>query len=197
MKIYKKCDTVGGKKKRKTRKGGSSTVQSRITDALHREYTLLINAIIDNDPEEVQQLLNNGSDPNETDTTYQWSPVKWAVFVYAFGVSDIGEARYYERQSIEQIIGFLENAGALNIPNERIELNRYSFEPIVFNGEIQFQQNEEDYSDDENENEDENNYSSRTSGGRSVKKSRKNRKSKKHKSGKKIRTNKRRKYVKK
>ena len=42
MKIYKKCDTIGEKKKRKTRKGGSSTIQSRITHALHSEYTPLI-----------------------------------------------------------------------------------------------------------------------------------------------------------
>jgi hypothetical protein len=179
--------------KRKTRKGGSSTVQSRIHYALHREYTPLIDAILDNDPEEVQELLNNGADPNERDTTYQWSPVKWAVFVYAFGVSDLGEAMYYERQSIQAIIGLLENAGALNIPNEQIQLDTYNFEPVVFNGEITFQQ---DHDDDNDEIEDENNDNSRnTSGGKRRKNSRKSKKS--HKKAKRGSSTKRRKHMKK
>jgi hypothetical protein len=202
---------TGGKRRRrrgktrkiKTRIGGSSTVQDRIRYALHREYTPLINAIIDNDPEEVEQLLNNGSDPNETDTTYQWTPLKWAVFVYAFGVSDVGEAMYYERQSIETIIGLLENAGALNIPNEPIQLDRYNFEPVVFNGEIEFQQDNDDDNDDNDDNDDDNdneieyennNNSRNTSGGKRRRNTRKSKKS--HKKTKKAKksTTKRRKH---
>jgi hypothetical protein len=86
--------------------------------------------------------------------------MKWAIFVYAFGVDDEEEAMHYERQSIEIIIGLLESAGASDIPDEPIEVNRYNFEPVILNREIRVR-------------EDDNNYNPRNTGGRHKKQTKK------------------------
>jgi hypothetical protein len=143
-----------------------STVENRIYTALHGQYTPLINAIIENDASVVQMLLDSGSDSNQPDSIYNWSPMKWALFVYAYGIDSQEEDVHYQRQSLEAIISLLESAGARDVPDEPIDTSKYNFEPVIS------QQNNSE-NENENENENQNETNNRTTGG--------TRKRKKHK----------------
>ena len=109
----------------------TSSEQDRIYSALHGQYTPLINAIIENDPSVVQMLLESASDSNQPDSTYNWSPMKWALFVYAYGIDSQEEDIHYQKQSLEAIIGLLESAGATDVPDEPIDTSKYNFEPVI------------------------------------------------------------------
>lgn len=80
------------------------------------DYTPLIKAIKNRNVDEVQTLLINGADPNETDSVYGWRPIKWASFVYEYAPdrndNDDNPDNMY------RIMGLLITHNATNDPNE-------------------------------------------------------------------------------
>jgi hypothetical protein len=135
QKLRRKQKTI---KKRRNSKGGFEPVyrtpEDKIYTALDWSYTPLINAIIDINSIQVQRLLNEEHvNPNEIDSVYGWSPMKWANFVYHYGFINYHDPG--ERDDLITIIELLNNAGARDETDNDDTSNDggYDFSPIIRN----------------------------------------------------------------
>lgn len=176
--------------RRKRSYGGANvreTQEERIADAVRRNYTPLVNAILERHTEEVRRILDRGGNANQTDDTFNWCPFKWLEFVRIYGGRN-GDT--ISRNDYATLAELLHSAGGEECYDEyHIHNDSYNFSPVVTDIDDQLEQLhrelEEDNSDDDYQ-------TSRinTSGGRRRRKTQKRSKSQKR-NNKKRRTRKR------
>ena len=116
---------------RKKLKGGSAPTEQpqRITAAMDGNYTPLINAIISGDTNAVIDLLDSGTDPNETNVSYSnerfnWCPLKWLDFVRSYG--NLDNEVYEELKDI-----LFSNDARTCYDDYHIREYSYNFSPII------------------------------------------------------------------
>jgi hypothetical protein len=178
-----------------TNGGNAPTEQQRISSALNRNYTPLINAIIRGNIPEIRDLLVAGANPNQRDGIegFNWCPLKWLAFAYHYNNV------YNDEDEYEELLRFLDERGARTCYDDyHIREDSYNFYPVITTINEELEQLRRDAEEAEEE---ENNIPNRRNvgGGTRKRKARKS-KSRKHKKTHKKGTrtsNKRRKHMKK
>ena len=103
--------------------GLTDNERERIRDVLDGTYTPLIDAIIHQDIDAIKDLLENGADPNETDSELHWCPLKWADFVYTCNKGS--------HDTLSIIVEALYNSGAKECFDNTLRDGTYNFSPII------------------------------------------------------------------
>jgi hypothetical protein len=176
--------------RQKNSSGGANvpeTQEERITNAVRRNYTPLINAILERNTGEVRRILDRGGNANQSDDTYHWCPYKWLDFVLMYGGRN-GET--ISDTDYRTLVEMIHRAGGQECYDENhIRAYSYNFSPVVTDIDEQLEQlrreaEEDSYDDDYDTNR------TNTSGGRNRRKTQKYLKSQKR-NNKKRRTRKR------
>jgi hypothetical protein len=140
--------------RRKNAYGGANvpeTQEQRIEYAVRRNYTPLINGILERNIEEVRRILDRGGNANQTDDTYHWCPFKWLEFVRLYGGRNGDRISNDDYATLVEII---HRAGGQECYDDyHVRENSYNFSPVVTDIDEQLEQlrreAEEDYSDDD------------------------------------------------
>jgi hypothetical protein len=140
--------------RRKRSYGGANVRESqeeRIADVVRRNYTPLVNAILERHIEEVRRILDRGGNANQTDDTYRWCPFKWLEFVRNYGGRN-GDT--ISRNDYTTLARLLRSAGGEECYDDNhVRADSYNFSPVVTDIDEQLEQlrreAEEDDSDDD------------------------------------------------
>ena len=175
---------------RKGSYGGANvreTQEERIAYAVRRNYTPLINAILERNTGEVRRILDRGGNANQSDDTYHWCPFKWLEFVRMYGTRN-GDT--ISNNDYATLVELLHRAGGRECYDDyHVREDSYNFSPVVTDIDEQLEQirreaEEDDYDDDHDT------TRINTSGGRRKRKTQKRSRSQKR-NNKKRRTRKR------
>ena len=139
--------------RRKGSYGGANVRESqeeRIADAVRRNYTPLVNAILERHTEEVRRILDRGGNANQTDDTFNWCPFKWLEFIRNYGGRN-GDT--ISRNDYTTLVTLLHSAGGQECyDNNHVRADSYNFSPVVTDIDEQLEQirreEEEGYYDD-------------------------------------------------
>lgn len=165
------------------------TQEERISNAVRRNYTPLINSILERNIEEVRRILDRGGNANQTDDTYRWCPFKWLEFVRLYGGRNgnrISDADYRNLVEVIHLAG-----GRECYDDYHVEEDSYNFSPVVTDIDEQLEQIRREAEEDPSYDDADYHTNTRnTSGGRRRRKTQKRSKSQKR-NNKKRRTRKR------
>jgi len=176
--------------RQKKSSGGANvpdTQEERITYAVRRNYTPLINAILERNTGEVRRILDRGGNANQSDDTYRWCPFKWLEFVRMYGGRN-GDT--ISNTDYATLVEMIHRAGGQECYDDyHVRENSYNFSPVVTDIDEQLEQIRRDAEED-NSDDDYDTTRINMAGGRNRRKTQKRSKSKKR-NNKKRRTRKR------
>ena len=183
--------------RRKGSYGGANVRESqeeRIADAVRRNYTPLVNAILERHTEEVRRILDRGGNANQTDDTFNWCPFKWLEFIRKYGGRN-GDT--ISHNDYTTLVTLLHSAGGEECYDDNhVRADSYNFSPVVTDIDEQIEQmRREEQEDPSYDDADYYANTRNTSGGRRMRKTQKRSKSQKRNNNK--RRTRKRKHMKK
>jgi hypothetical protein len=126
------------------------TQEERISDAVRRNYTPLINALLEINVGEVRRILDRGGNANQTDDTYRWCPFKWLEFVRLYGGRNGVRISDTDYRTLVEVIHVANGRECYD--DYHVEEDSYNFSPVVTDIDEQLEQirreAEEGYYDD-------------------------------------------------
>ena len=176
-------------RQKKSYGGASETEQERIANAVRRNYTPLINAILERNTGEVRRILDRGGNANQTDDTYHWCPFKWLEFVRLYGGRNGDRISDNDYRNLVEVIHLA--GGRECYDDYHVREDSYNFSPVVTDIDEQLEQIRREAEEDPSYDDAAYHANTRnTSGGRRRRKTQKRSKSQKR-NNKKRRTRKR------
>ena len=176
-------------RQKKSYGGASETEQERIANAVRRNYTPLINAILERNTGEVRRILDRGGNANQTDDTYHWCPFKWLEFVRLYGGRNGDRISDTDYRTLVEVIHLA--GGRECYDDYHVREDSYNFSPVVTDIDEQLEQIRREAEEDPSYDDAAYHANTRnTSGGRRRRKTQKRSKSQKR-NNKKRRTRKR------
>ena len=186
--------------RRKRSYGGANIRESqeeRIADAVRRNYTPLINAILERNIGEVRRILDRGGNANQPDDTFNWCPFKWLEFVLMYGGRNGDTISDTDYRTLVEVIHLA--GGRECYDDYHVREDSYNFSPVVTDIDEQLEQIRREAREDPSYDDPDyyENVTNNTSGGRRRRKRKTQKRSKSQKRNNKKRRTRKRKHTKK
>ena len=114
------------------------TQEERISNTVRRNYTPLINAILERNVEEVRRILDRGGNANQTDDIYRWCPFKWLEFVRLYGGRNGVRISDTDYRTLVELIHLANGRECYD--DYHVREDSYNFSPVVTDIDEQLEQ---------------------------------------------------------